>query len=104
MPARQAVPKEINGVPTDVIEEMIEPMHLLNAVRLEDIAPCVDTATYATLEGGISIGPCRSFFLEPPEVPEAGNYVFTGTLGCIVRDNVDERPDDAQQFPRDVRR
>ncbi len=26
VPAKQAVPKEINGVPTDVIEEKIEPM------------------------------------------------------------------------------
>src|SRR5688500_5115403 len=79
VPARQAIPKQINGVPTDVIEEKIEPM-LLNAVRLEDVAPMIDTGTYATLEGGISVGPCRSFFLEPPDVPEAGNYVFTGTL------------------------
>src|SRR4051794_9690033 len=87
VPTKQAVPKEINGVPTDVIEEKIEPMLVANAVRLEDITPMVDTATYATLEGGISIGPCRSFYLEPPEVPEAGNYVFVGTLGCIVKDN-----------------
>jgi Peptidase S7, Flavivirus NS3 serine protease len=87
VPAKQAVPKEINGVPTDVIEEKIEPMLVVSAVRLEDIAPMVDTATYATLEGGISLGPCRSFYLEPPEVETAGNYVFTGTLGCIVKDN-----------------
>jgi hypothetical protein len=92
VPATQAVPKEINGVPTDVIEEVIEPMLVANAVRLEDISPMVDTATYATLEGGISVGPCRSFYLEPPEVETAGNYVFTGTLGCIVRDKKTNDP------------
>lgn len=85
--AKDRIPKTINGVPTDVIEEKIEPMQLLNAIRLEDMAPMIDTTNYATLEGGMSIGPCRSFYLEPPEVPTAGNYVFTGTLGCIVRDN-----------------
>ena len=67
-------------------------MLVANAVRLEDIVPMVDTATYATLEGGMSIGPCRSFFLEPPAVETAGNYVFTGTLGCIVRDNKTSDP------------
>lgn len=89
VPKSQAVPKEINGIPTDVIEEEIVPMV---GVLLDEIAPAIDTATYATLEGGISIGPCRSVFLEPPEVPSAGNYVFVGTLGCIVRDNLTSQP------------
>lgn len=90
--AKQRIPAEINGIPTDVIEEVIEPMQLLGAIRLEDIAPLVDATNYATLEGGMSIGPCRSIHLEPPEVAEAGNYVFVGTLGCIVRDNATNDP------------
>jgi hypothetical protein len=90
--ARSRVPVEINGVPTDVIEERIEPMQVANAVLLEDIVPFVDTTNYATLEGGMSIGPCRSIHLEPPDVPEAGNYVFVGTLGCIVTDNATNDP------------
>ena len=84
VPKAQAVPKEITGIPTDVVEEEIVPMF---AVLLEDIAPAVDAASYPTLQGGISIGPCRSVHLDPPEVPTAGDYVFVGTLGCIVRDN-----------------
>ena len=89
--AKQRIPAEINGIPTDVIEEVIEPMNLAS-MRLEDIAPVVDATMYATLEGGMSIGPCRSIFLEPPDVPEAGNYVFVGTLGCLVRDNATNDP------------
>ena len=89
VPKGQAVPKEINGIPTDVIEEEIMPMV---GVLLDDIAPAVDAASYATLEGGISIGPCRSVHLDPPEVTTSGEYVFVGTLGCIVRDNVTNEP------------
>jgi len=92
VPAKQRIPPEINGIPTDVIEEVIEPMQMLGAIRLEDLEPVVDATMYATLEGGMSIGPCRSVFLEPPEVPTAGNYVFVGTLGCIVRDNATSDP------------
>ncbi len=92
VPAKQRVPAEINGIPTDVIEEVIEPMQMANAIRLEDLEPVVDATMYATLEGGMSIGPCRSFFLEPPEVAEAGNYVFVGTLGCMVTDNATNDP------------
>jgi len=92
VPARSRIPEEVNGVPTDVIEEKIEPMQVVNAIRLEDIVPFVDTTNYPTLEGGMSIGPCRSIFLEPPDAPEAGNYVFVGTLGCIVTDNATNDP------------
>jgi hypothetical protein len=85
--AKDRIPEEINGIPTDVIEEEIVPMQMATGIRLEDIAPAIDTTEYATLQGGISIGPCRSVYLEPPEVETAGNYIFVGTLGCIVRDN-----------------
>jgi hypothetical protein len=66
------------------VEEKIVPHQ--ERVLLEEVRPAVDTATYTPLKGGISVGPCRSFHLEPPEVETAGDYVFTGTLGCIVRD------------------
>jgi hypothetical protein len=87
VPAKDRVPAEINGIPTDVIEEEILPMQMGATIRLEDIEPAIDATEYATLEGGMSLGPCRSVYLTPPEVPTAGNYVFTGTLGCIVHDN-----------------
>ena len=86
VPAKDRIPEEINGVKTDVIEEVIEPK-VASAVRVEDMAPMVDTGTYTPMQGGISIGPCRSIYMEPPDVDTAGNYVFVGTLGCIVRDN-----------------
>ena len=89
VPKAQAVPKDINGIPTDVVEEEIIPMV---GVLLNEIAPSVDAATYTTLEGGISIGPCRSVHLDPPEVTTSGDYVFVGTLGCIVRDNATNQP------------
>jgi hypothetical protein len=78
------IPKEINGIPTDVVEEEI--VLQAAAVRELDIAPQVDATKYTTLEGGMSMGPCRSVFLSPPDVPTAGNYVFVGTLGALVKD------------------
>lgn len=79
-----AIPKEIDGVKTDVQELVIE---LQPAYRqLDDGELFVDPADYPTLAGGIGIGPRRSVFLSPPDVPAAGNYVFVGTLGAMVRD------------------
>ncbi|MEO6019635.1 MAG: hypothetical protein ABIP45_05215 [Knoellia sp.] len=79
-----AIPKEIDGVKTDVQELVIE---LQPAYRqLDDTELLVDTGDYPTLAGGIGIGPRRSVFLSPPDVPSAGNYVFVGTLGAMVRD------------------
>ncbi|WP_353952244.1 hypothetical protein V6K52_02020 [Knoellia sp. S7-12] len=78
------IPKEIDGIKTDVQELVIE---LQPAYRqLEDAELFVDPANYPTLAGGISIGPRRSVFLSPPDVPAPGNYVFVGTLGAMVRD------------------
>lgn len=79
------VPPEINGVPTDVQQMTVElqgPAWQL----IDQVTPEVDTTAYATLEGGISIGPQRSVYLTPPDVPTAGNYIFAGTLGAMVRD------------------
>ncbi|MFC7490255.1 MULTISPECIES: hypothetical protein [unclassified Knoellia] len=78
------IPKEIDGIKTDVQELVIE---LQPAYRqLDDTELFVDPADYPTLAGGISIGPRRSVFLSPPDVPAPGNYVFVGTLGAMVRD------------------
>ena len=79
-----AIPKEIDGIKTDVQELVIE---LQPAMRKLDTGELfVDAADYPTLAGGIGIGPRRSVFLSPPDVPSAGNYVFVGTLGAMVRD------------------
>ena len=57
------------------------------SVLLDEAAePLIDATAYTTLEGGISMGPCRSVFLSPPDVPAPGNYIFVGTLGAMVRD------------------
>ena len=84
--AGETIPAEIDGIPTDVIEEDIVPFPQMMAVA--DLAPFIDAAAYATLSGGMSIGPCRSIYKTPPEVPAAGYYVFVGTLGVMVTDRV----------------
>jgi len=70
----QMIPKEINGVKTDVIERKYVLHRRL--VRLSDIKPMADTGKYTPLKGGISIGPSRSI----------NGYIFVGTLGVPVRD------------------
>lgn len=82
--AADRIPKEINGVPTDVQEMTVELQG--PSMELVDVTPQVDTTAYATLHGGISMGPLRSVYLTPPDVPSAGNYIFAGTLGAMVRD------------------
>ena len=84
--AGETVPAVIEGVVTDVIEEDIIPFPQMMAVA--DLAPFIDTAAYATLSGGMGIGPCRSVYKTPPEVASAGYYVFVGTLGALVTDRV----------------
>ncbi|HEY5878166.1 MAG TPA: hypothetical protein VIU11_04605 [Nakamurella sp.] len=84
IPAGQEVPAEIDGIPTDVQQETVELQNSFLSVL--DITPQVDTTKYPTIHGGISMGPCRSIFLQPPDVPAPGNYVFTGTLGAVVKD------------------
>jgi hypothetical protein len=79
----EVVPPQVDGVPTDVVEEEIV---LHRGAAAPVLTPLVDAAAYSTLVGGISMGPCRSVHLEPPDVPTAGNYVFVGTLGVMVRD------------------
>lgn len=79
-----AIPQEINGIKTDVQELVIELQPAYKPVDAAEIL--VDTGDYPTLAGGIGIGPRRSVFLSPPDVPAPGNYVFVGTLGAMVRD------------------
>lgn len=78
------IPAEINGIPTDVQELTIELQPAM--LKLDDISGLVDATAYPSLHGGIGMGPRRSVYLTPPEVPTAGNYVFVGTLGAMVRD------------------
>lgn len=81
----EEIPAEIDGIPTDVQEEKV----VLQAgafQALVDVEPQIDVTKYTPLRGGISMGPCRSVFLSPPDVPTAGNYVFTGTFGAVVKD------------------
>lgn len=76
VPEDQQIPPEINGVKTDVIERRFV-LHQRNRVRVKDIALQADTTHYASLKGGISIGPCRA----------VNGYVYAGTLGAVVKDN-----------------
>jgi hypothetical protein len=88
VPKDQLIPPELDGIPTDVKEQKkIVPKAAFTAVRGE-VIPLADTTNYATLHGGISMGPCRSIHLDPPEVKESGEYTIAGTLGALVRDRV----------------
>ena len=75
IPDDQRVPSEIDGVVTDVLERRYE-LHMLTQ-QLLDVAPQADTTHYATLQGGISMGPSRVI----------NGFIFAGTLGAIVIDN-----------------
>ena len=81
--AKDVVPPVVDGVKTDVQELVIE---LQPAMVQLDGDLQVDATSYTTLHGGISMGPSRSIFMNPPDVPAPGNYVFVGTLGAMVRD------------------
>jgi hypothetical protein len=80
----EMIPKTLRGIKTDVIERrfVLQPSRL----RIQDIKIQEDATRYATLHGGIGIGPCRAVHLEPPDVDAPGNYVFVGTLGAVVTD------------------
>ncbi|MGO1050525.1 hypothetical protein [Crossiella sp. CA198] len=84
----QLLPAEIDGVPVDVIEEDV----LLHPALLRaDAAPERSGESYPALVGGISVGPCRSIQMVPPQAPEAGEYVTVGTLGLLVAARADRR-------------
>ena len=84
VPKSQLIPGKIKGIKTDVIARkfVLHPAR----VQLADLEVKADTGNYDPLRGGISIGPCRSVWLEPPDVDTPGWYVFVGTLGAVVRD------------------
>jgi hypothetical protein len=75
IPDDQRVPGEIEGVVTDVLERRYELQVLTQ--QLVEVAPQADTTHYATLQGGISMGPSRVI----------NGSIFAGTLGAIVIDN-----------------
>jgi hypothetical protein len=76
VPKAQMVPKEIEGVVTDVLERNYE-LQVVSE-KAADYTAQADTTHYSTLEGGISMGPSRA----------VGGYIFAGTLGAIVVDKV----------------
>jgi hypothetical protein len=76
IPADQRVPAEIDGVPTDVLERRYELQVL--AQQVAEVSPQADTTHYATLQGGVSMGPSRVI----------NGSIFAGTLGAIVIDSV----------------
>lgn len=91
VPASQRIPKTVKNIKTDVIEAKFV-LHPL-MMRVQDIVLMKDTGKYDPLQGGISIGPCRSVYLDATNAAchgatAAGYYYFTGTLGAIVIDNV----------------
>jgi hypothetical protein len=90
IPKNQLIPKKIKGIKTDVIERkfVLHP----RLFRVADLELKADTGTYDPLKGGISIGPCRSVYLNAADAAchgasGAGWYTFVGTLGAIVKDN-----------------
>ncbi|MEG4940719.1 hypothetical protein [Microcoleus sp. F4-D5] len=72
----EAIPREIHGIKTDVIESTFDA--LISTVITELIADSeINLPYYNTLVGGISIGPYRS----------TNRILYFGTLGAIVEDN-----------------
>lgn len=74
-----AIPKEIDGVATDVIQDVFEPQWL--KVKEDEVIAFADVASYSPLIGGISIGPDRVI----------GGYVYVGTLGAPVIDKTNSK-------------
>lgn len=79
--AKEMIPTEINGIKTDVIEMTAE-LFTVSKQVVNDADLQVDTTKYATIKGGIGIGPERVI----------NGSVFVGTLGAIVKDNVTNNP------------
>jgi hypothetical protein len=95
VPRSERIPKTTQGIKMDVIQRKYE-LHPL-MMRVADLVLHADTGNYDPLEGGISIGPCRSVYLDAATAAchgasGAGWYTFVGTLGAIVRDNASNAP------------
>ncbi len=89
IPQNELIPKTIKGAKVDVIERVYHPQMLL--MKVADMELHKDTGSYDPLRGGMSIGPCRSVYLNAVDAAchgasGAGWYRFVGTLGAIVRD------------------
>ncbi|QQQ76119.1 hypothetical protein IOD16_34610 [Saccharothrix sp. 6-C] len=79
-PAAQfAIPPEVLGVPTDVVEDTFWPHHTIASP--EGVS---GAERHESLAGGIGLGPSRAVRLVPPDVPEVDDYVVAGTLGALV--------------------
>jgi hypothetical protein len=79
-PKKERIPREFQGVRSDVIQRTFV-LHTMK-VKVEDLQPGAETEASNPLVGGISIGPCRAI----------GGFVYTGTLGAVVRDNATGAP------------
>ncbi|MFJ6670884.1 hypothetical protein ACIQMJ_07225 [Actinosynnema sp. NPDC091369] len=80
-PAAQfAIPPDVLGVPTDVVEDTFWPHHTIASP--EGVS---GAERHESLVGGIGIGPSRAVRLVPPDVAEVDDYVVAGTLGALVR-------------------
>ncbi|QFZ23615.1 chymotrypsin family serine protease [Saccharothrix syringae] len=79
-PAAQfAIPPDVLGVPTDVVEDSFSPHHTIASPEGVGGAERHDQ-----MRGGIGIGPSRAIRFVPPDVAEADDYVVAGTLGALV--------------------
>lgn len=79
-PAAQfAIPSDVLGVPTDVVEDSFSPHHTIASP--EGVS---GAERHELLVGGIGIGPSRAIRFVPPDVPEVDDYVVAGTLGAFV--------------------
>ncbi|MBB5806371.1 hypothetical protein F4560_006139 [Saccharothrix ecbatanensis] len=79
-PAAQfAIPPDVLGVPTDVVEDSFSPHHTIASP--EGVS---GAERHELLLGGIGIGPSRAIRFVPPDVPEVDDYVVAGTLGAFV--------------------
>lgn len=76
---RFAIPVQVAGVPTDVVEDSFV---LHRAVISSDGVEGAER--HQSLVGGIGVGPCRAIRFVPPDVESAGDYLVVGTLGALV--------------------
>ncbi|MEU4740364.1 hypothetical protein AB0G02_07810 [Actinosynnema sp. NPDC023658] len=77
--AQFAIPPDVLGVPTDVVEDTFWPHH-----TIASSPEGVGAERHESLVGGIGIGPSRAVRLVPPDVPEVDDYVVAGTMGALV--------------------
>ncbi|ONI82773.1 hypothetical protein ALI22I_40930 [Saccharothrix sp. ALI-22-I] len=77
--AQFAIPSDVLGVPTDVVEDSFWPHHTIASP--EGVS---GAERHELLLGGIGIGPSRAIRFVPPYVPVVDDYVVAGTLGALV--------------------